>query len=324
MNSTELTRTIREFALGEAGFDAVGFSAASLPPLHEEAAERWVGDGFAGTMEYMSRDVRRRAHPESSLPSARTVIALAVNYNHPEDPRPAAPAGRVAKYAYGLDYHRTIEKKLKRLAAFVREAGGPGTEAKGYVDTGPVLERAFARQAGLGFFGKNTNVITKEFGSWVFLASLLTSLVLDRDDPHAGSCGTCRLCLDACPTGALVGDYRLDATKCISYLTIEHKVDQANEGGAPIDPELRRGMGDWIFGCDVCQDVCPYNRKKPVTRHAELYPEKRAGSWIELGPLEEMKDDAVFAEAFRGSPLKRPKRAGLLRSAAVVGENLAR
>ena len=314
MSSFELTQKIRNYALSEAGFDVVGFSAAALLPPHEEAAVRWVDDGFSGSMEYMAREVRRRAHPEASLGSARTVVSLAVNYNHPVEPRPAAAAGRVAKYAYGTDYHKTIEKKLKRLEGFIREAGGPGTEVKSYVDTGPVLEKAFARQAGLGFFGKNTNLITKEFGSWVFLASLLTNLQLDRDEPHAGSCGSCRLCIDACPTGALIGDHRLDARKCISYLTIETKEE--------VDPALKKGVGDWIFGCDICQDVCPYNHKKPVTRHAELYPDRVAGSWIEIARIEDMKNDEEFAAAFRGSPLKRPKRRGLQRSAALVRENL--
>ncbi len=242
-------------------------------------------------MEYMTREPVRRAHPEKSLPSAKTVVSLALNYFHPEDEKPAAGRhGKVAKYAYGRDYHKVIEKKLKRLSAFVVEAGGEGTEVKSYVDTGPILEKAFAQQAGLGFFGKNTNIITRNYGSWVFLASLITNLDLAPDVPHAGACGSCRLCIDACPTEALPGDYTIDATRCISYLTIEAKEE--------IPAALAAGLGEWSFGCDVCQDVCPYNFRAKTTKEKEFYPEKKAGTWVDL-------DKAFAAE---GSPLKRAKR----------------
>lgn len=308
-----LTDKIKSFALDDAGFDLVGFSPAALPLLHEKAVERWAAEGLAGSMAYMERDPRRRAHPEASLPSVKSVISLAVNYFHPDDPRPEAPAGKVAKYAYGVDYHKTIEKKLKKLSQFVIQLGGPGTETRHYVDTGPILEKAFAKEAGLGFFGKNTNVITREFGSWVFLASLLTNLELVYGQPHPGACGSCRLCLDACPTGALLGDYRLDANKCIAYLTIESKEETPQA--------LQAGVGEWIFGCDICQDVCPYNFRAKTTRHAELYPDKKAGTWIELDKLESLESDEAFAAAFQGSPVKRPKRHGMLRNAAVVRNN---
>ena len=242
-------------------------------------------------MDYMRRDPRRRADPAKVLPSAKTVISLAVNYFHPEDPKPThGSLGKVAKYAYGRDYHRIIEKKLKKLTRFVAECGGAGTQVKSYVDTGPVLEKAFAAQAGLGFFGKNTNIITRGYGSWVFLASLITNLELNSDAPHTGSCGSCRLCIDACPTDALLGDYTLDARRCISYLTIESREE------TPL--ELKEGMGEWSFGCDICQDVCPYNFRAKTTRHPELYPEKRAGTWIDLENV----------EIRPGSPLKRAKK----------------
>ena len=242
-------------------------------------------------MEYMRRDPARRADPKKVLPSARTVISLAVNYFHPEDERPPDGIfGKVAKYAYGRDYHRILEKKLKKLARFVTEEGGAGTAVKYYVDTGPVLEKAFAQQAGLGFFGKNTNIITRDFRSWVFLASLITDLELEPDVPHAGSCGSCTLCISACPTGALLGNYELDARKCISYLTIESREETP--------PELKQEVGEWVFGCDICQDVCPYNFRAKTTRHAELYPEKRAGTWIGLEKT----------SIPPGSPLKRAKK----------------
>ena len=235
----------------------------------------------------MKREPQRRAHLS---PWVRSVIALALNYHHPEDAKPeGVRTGKVAQYAYGADYHKVIEKKLKRLSAFVREAGGEGTESRGYVDTGPVLERAYAQKAGLGFVGKNTNLITRNYGSWVFLACLLTNLDLEVDAPHTGSCGSCRICLDACPTGALLGGNVLDATKCISYWTIEAK----EQAPAP----LKERFGDWAFGCDICQEVCPYNFRAKTTQHADLYPLKKAGTWIDL--------DHVHIE--QGSPLKRSK-----------------
>lgn len=308
MNSLELTQKIKNFALEEAGFDLVGISPAKLPAVHETALKTWIQNGFHGSMDYMARDPERRAHPEKVLSSARSVISLAVNYFHPEDEKPAdVPAGKIAKYAYGTDYHRVIEKKLKRLSRFIAEAGGNGTEVKSYVDTGPVLEKAFAAQSGLGFFGKNTNIITRHYGSWIFLASLLTSLELLPDESHAGSCGSCRICLDACPTGALLGDYQIDATKCISYLTIESKESPPKE--------LEGKTGEWIFGCDICQDVCPYNFRAKTTRHAELYPNKKAGTWVELDPVTKLESNEAFSEMFRQSPLKRPKLAGILRNA---------
>jgi epoxyqueuosine reductase len=283
----DLAESIKSFALNEAGFDLVGITSAELPVFHETALSSWIENGYAGSMEYMERAPERRAHPR-----ARSVIALAVNYYHPEDSKPADfhTPGKVAKYAYGADYHKLIEKKLKKLSYYVLTVGGADTQVKGYVDTGPLLERAFAQRAGLGFFGKNTNIITRNFGSWVFLACLITNLELDQDAPHAGSCGSCRICLDACPTGALLGNYTLDATRCISYLTIESK--------DPVPERLRAGVGEWAFGCDICQDVCPYNFRAKTTRHEELYPLKKAGTWLDLANV----------EILPGSPLKRAKK----------------
>ena len=301
----------------EAGFDLVGFSRTSLSPKHEHALESWVSNGLAGTMAYMERDPKRRVHPEASLTSAKSVISLALNYFHPEDVKPSTPAGKIAKYAYGRDYHKVIEKRLKKLSKFIVEAGGDGTEVKSYVDTGPILEKAFAQEAGLGFFGKNTNLITRNFGSWVFLASLITNLELESDAPHTGGCGSCRLCIDACPTDALLGNGSLDARRCISYLTIETK-------DAEHPKELQAGIGEWAFGCDICQDVCPYNFRAKTTRHEELYPASagpRAGTWLDLESLENMKSDEEFQNAFQGSPLRRSKRSGLLRNARTVRSN---
>ena len=315
MRSQTLTGRIKSFAICEAGFDLVGMAPVALPKVHEQALTQWVDKGFAGSMGYMVRDGRKRAHPEEILPGARSVISLAINYYHSEDPKPDAPSGKVAKYAYGADYHKIVEKKLKILAHFIKNQAGPETLIKSYVDTGPILEKAFAKESGLGFFGKNTNVITREYGSWIFLASLITNLELEYDQPHPGGCGSCRICIDACPTDALLGNYEMDARRCISYLTIEDKTSV--RGAEPPSKQI----GEWLFGCDICQDVCPYNFRAKTTRYGEIYPQMKAGTWIDLDRLEKIRSDEEFREVFRGSPLKRSKLSGLLRNARVVLEN---
>ncbi len=317
MVSRELTEKIKAFALEKAGFDLVGISAASLPEVHEHAMTQWVNNGFAGSMDYMVRSGKKRARPEEILPGARSVISLAVNYYHPEDPKPNdQAAGKVAKYAYGVDYHKLIEKKLKLLSQFILATGGKGTQVKSYVDTGPILEKAFAQQAGLGFFGKNTNLITKEYGSWVFLASFITNLELECDKPHTGSCGSCRICIDACPTDALLSNYEMDARRCISYLTIEAKEEPPED--------LKGRIGEWVFGCDICQDVCPYNFRAKTTKHEDIYPQKKAGTWLDLEEVQKVSDDVEFRSVYQRSPLKRPKLSGLLRNARVVLANIGK
>ncbi|OIO36871.1 MAG: tRNA epoxyqueuosine(34) reductase QueG [Candidatus Omnitrophica bacterium CG1_02_46_14] len=308
------TEKIKNFALKDLNFDLVGISKAFLPVIHENAIAQWVNKGFAGSMDYMGRTEKKRAHPEEALSGARSVISLGMNYYHPEDPKPLDRAvGKVAQYAYGSDYHKVIDKKLKSLSAFILTVGGAGTEVKSYVDTGPILEKAFAQASGLGFFGKHTNLITRNFGSWVFLASLITNLELEIDEPYTGGCGSCRICIDACPTGALLGRYEMDARRCISYLTIESK--------ERMPEDLKAAVGEWIFGCDVCQEVCPHNCRAKTTRHPEFYPEKKAGTWLDLKEIQAIKSDEEFGVLFQGSPLKRAKRLGLSRNASVVLKN---
>ena len=311
--SFELTQKIKAYALGEAGFDLVGVSGVELSAVHALALQRWIDRGFAGSMEYMKREPQKRSNPKLILPSAKSVISLAVNYYHPEDPKPEnQAAGKVAQYAYGRDYHKVIQKKLKHLSKYIQELAGPQTEIKSYVDTGPILEKAFAQSAGLGFVGKNTNVITRNFGSWVFLASLVTNLDLESDAPHTGSCGSCRICIDACPTSALLGDYQMDATRCISYWTIEAKE------AAP--PGIQKQMGEWAFGCDICQTVCPYNFRAKTTAHGELFPKKIAGSWIGVDAAA-LKSEDNFNQTYQGSPIRRPKIEGLKRNVKIVAQN---
>ena len=314
MEKIQLTERIKKYALEEAGFDLVGITGTSLPDIHAQALEGWIEKGHAGSMSYMVRDGAKRADAKNILDSAKSVISLAVNYYYPEEPRPQGKlAGKIAQYAYGRDYHKVIEKKLKKLSAYIRGIAGEGAEIKSYVDTGPILEKAFAQISGLGFFGKNTNIITRNYGSWIFLASLVTSLELLTDEPHMGSCGSCRICIDACPTGALLGNYQMDATQCISYLTIEAKADPP--------AELGKKMGEWVFGCDVCQTVCPYNFRAKTTRHEDLFPQKIAGSWADLEKIQSLQTDEEFSKMFQGSAVKRPKRSGMLRNVKIVAEN---
>lgn len=292
------------------GFDAVGITSAELPDRYGQFLARWLDRGYHGEMGYMARAPRRRADPQVVLPGAKSVISLALNY-YPGDhgPPPHDGCGKVARYAWGKDYHDIIEHKLDSLMQWLRKQV-PDVQTKRYVDHGPVLERAVAQEAGVGFIGKNTMLITEHFGSWVFLAELITDLELTPDRSQTSQCGSCRLCLDACPTGAIVAPFELDATRCISYLTIELKSD--------IPESQRAGLGDWLFGCDVCQEVCPYNHPPTMTDESAFHD--GAGPWVDLMQIAGMRSDDDMA-SFTGTPLTRPKRAGLVRNALAVAGN---
>ncbi len=245
------------------GFEPVGIAPAA-PADDFDRLRDWLARGFAGEMDYLHRHADAHGHPSSVLPEVRSVVMVALNYNDAA-PAPNASAGihrgRVARYARGPDYHDVLRERLNRLLAWLQQEQ-PGCRGRGVVDTAPLLERDFARRAGLGWTGKNTMLINKKLGSYLFLGALLVDLDLRPDAPFtAGHCGTCTACLDACPTQAFVGPGLLDARRCISYLTIELRSD--------VPEDLRPGIGDWLFGCDVCQEVCPWNRKAPP---ATAYP----------------------------------------------------
>ena len=290
------------------GFDLVGIAPAVSPGGLDEF-QQWLARCYEGEMEYLRRRAAAYEHPRHVLESVRSVVMLAVNYRTAEPRPPAANEGRVARYAWGeSDYHGLLREKLRMLADFLH-VERPGCRTRGVVDTAPLLERDFARMAGLGWFGKNTMLINTRTGSWLFLAGLLTDFELEYDQPHDTShCGTCTRCLDACPTDAFPEPYVLDARRCISYLTIELR--------NPIPRELREDMREWLFGCDICQDVCPWNRKAPVSVEPAFQPER------DLDPADAVAllamNEAQFRGRFRNSPLSRPKRAGLLRNAAIV------
>lgn len=290
------------------GFELTGIAPA-VNPVGFSALREWLDRGFAGEMQYLERRRDAYEHPAGVLPGVRSVVMLGLNYRTADPVESAAGQGRVSRYAWGsTDYHTLLRDRLKQLAKFVK-LRRPGSRTRGVVDTAPLLERDFARLAGLGWFGKNTLLINKRQGSWLFLAALLTDLELVYDAPHETShCGTCTRCLEACPTGAFEAPYVLDARKCISYLTIELR--------GPVPASLRPGMGDWLFGCDVCQDVCPWNHKAPTTREPVFQPRP------DLYPADAMRLLQLSAEEFQAAyadtPLARPGRAGLLRNAAIV------
>ncbi|MCZ2342773.1 MAG: tRNA epoxyqueuosine(34) reductase QueG [Bacteroidales bacterium] len=292
---------------GELGFTLSGIAPATEPDGFARYAA-WLDAGYAGTMSYLHRHRENRQHPRPIVPGVRSVLMLAFEYGQPHsDATPTAEPhqGRVAAYARGPDYHRLIWDRQNELAAWLM-AEVPGCRAFGVSDTAPLLERDFARRAGLGWFGKNTMLINKRRGSYFFLGGLLTDLELMPDSPHATQhCGTCTNCLDACPTGALLEPGMLDARKCISYLTIEYRGTIADA-----DKSL---VGDWLWGCDVCQEVCPWNREP----HAGPFPTDPA--LATLDPIALLRlTDAQFRQRFRGTVFFRGKRSGLLRNAAIV------
>ena len=296
-----LAQAVKDEA-GRLGFDAVAIGPAAPPP-HGEAFERWLDEGRAGSMDYLERTRAERLDPRRLLPGARAVVALALSYHASDEP---APTGiRIARYAGAGDYHDVIRPRLQALARFIETAAGPDARTRTAVDTSAVLERDLAALTGLGWIGKNTNLLTPKLGSWFFIATVLTTAELPFDDPVADRCGTCTACLDACPTAAFTGPYRLDARRCIAYLTIEHRGE--------IDEALRPMIGEWGFGCDVCQDVCPWNRRAATTNDPAFTPP---------APLEPAAllalDEAAFRERFRSTAMWRARRSGLLRNAAIV------
>jgi epoxyqueuosine reductase len=314
----ELTRLIRERALGM-GFDAVGIAPMG-PSAHGEAYARWVAEGFHGEMGYLAREdaVAKRADPGLVVPGARSAVVVAKNY-FPEPDEPAAAAdpsrGIFARYARNEDYHEILTPRLIALQEWINSELLP-VRGRAYVDTGPVLERDLAQRAGLGWFGRNTMLIQPQRGSYFFLGVILLDVELEFDAPFEREhCGTCTSCLDGCPTGALLGrdetgGPRMDARRCISYLTIELK--------GPIPRELRPLIGNRIYGCDICQEVCPHNGPKfvQITSEEVFWPRQgvHGARLIELMGM----DQAEFSRRFKGSPVKRAKRRGLLRNVAVA------
>jgi epoxyqueuosine reductase len=315
-------KAIIKRAAEQAGFDLVGVAPATDGPELRHFPE-WIAAGHAGEMKYLEarndHGELKRASLASVAPWARTVVVCAINYNteNPYSTQVHDPSrGWISRYAWSReDYHDAVLHRLKQVESALRQAvpaeHKPTLTTRSYVDTGPIVERVLAKYAGVGWIGKNTCIINQKKGSWLFLGVILTSLELEPDVPAPDRCGTCTSCIEACPTDAILAPYQLDSNKCISYLTIEKR------GSIPED--LRAGMGHHIFGCDICQDVCPWNRKAPASSAAEF--EARPGLMNPaLAWLAEMSAEE-FREVFRGSPIRRAKRSGLRRNAAIAMGN---
>ncbi|MCW5797992.1 MAG: tRNA epoxyqueuosine(34) reductase QueG [Nitrospira sp.] len=323
-----LTALIKQ-AARELGFDVVGISRLphqpdQAPNHHADFSstrlrdrlQEWLRRGFHASMAWMTRDPERRADPALVLPGCRSIISVGMNYYTDQRADERSGNGRIARYAWGLDYHKLLGDRLMRLSERITTLA-PEDRHRAYVDTGPVMEKAWAERAGLGWIGKHSNLVSPQFGSWLLLGEILTTLELDPDEPGTDLCGSCTLCIQACPTGAITQPYVVDAERCISYLTIELRGNEP-----PLSDELRRGIGNRIFGCDDCLDICPYNHQAAPTSEPGFQPTQRTIS-PSLRSLMDM-NEATFAATFTHSPIRRAKHAGLQRNVSWALANEAK
>jgi epoxyqueuosine reductase len=288
----------------ELGFDLVGFSKVELLQNETEKLKAWLDKGFNASMDYMERNFEKRLDVNNILPNAASVISLAMNYYTDHQYSNGKSFGKVSRYAWGKDYHLIIWEKLEILEEQLKKID-PSFNCLTYVDTGPLMDKAWAVRSGIGWLGKHTNVISREMGSWIFLATIICNQEFNYDKPIEDFCGTCRACLDACPTKAIVDEYIVDANRCISFLTIENKGE--------ISAEYKNQFDNWLFGCDICQDVCPWNKKFPTqTREKEFEPNENKE--IALQEIIEMNPEE-FNKRFETSPIKRAKLSGMKRNA---------
>lgn len=302
----DLTARLKAEAI-RLGFDQVGIAPAVSPPSYPHYLE-WLQAGHAAGMGYLERQAEARAHPDRLLDGVRSVVMVSLVYGRQESEPAGALQGKVARYARAADYHELFWRRLETLLDWLKIAA-PGLRGRAVTDTAPLLERDFASRSGLGWVGKNTMLIDRRLGSFTLIGALLLDLELSYDPPHESShCGTCTRCLDACPTDAFIGPFQLDARRCISYWTIEHK--------GVIPDEVAGQLDGWVFGCDVCQDVCPWNRKAAAGKEPALDP---GGEWAHPNLLDWLTaDPATFSTSIKGTALARSKRSGLLRNAASV------
>lgn len=298
----------------ELGFDLIGFSPAEKLQKELGSLEKWLGKNYHAEMKYMERNLEKRKDIRNVFPKAKSVISLGLNYYTPEKYSENHKYGKISRYAWGKDYHLIIWEKLNLLIEDLKNIDGL-FEAKTYVDTGPVMDKAWAVRAGIGWMGKHSNIINKKIGSWFFIANVITNFEFDYDLPIEDFCGSCTACIESCPTNAIIDEYVVDANKCISYLTIENK----NE----IPEKFKDKFNNWIFGCDICQDVCPWNNKfSQVTTENDFYS-RNNNSEILFEDIKKM-DQEEFSKKFKESPVKRAKLKGLKRNAAFASNQKKR
>lgn len=300
INNQTTTKIAKEF-----GFDLIGFAEVKDLNLESSRLTEWLNEDYHAGMDYMTRNLDKRKDVKKILASAKSVISLGLNYYTPEKHSEEKSKGKVSRYAWGKDYHLIIWEKLDSIISELKEEDS-SFEAISYVDTGPVMDKAWAVRGGLGWQGKHTNVISKEIGSWFFIANIITNWQFEYLNPIEDFCGSCTACIDACPTNAIVNEYVVDSNKCISYLTIENKKD--------IPEEFKDQFDNWLFGCDICQDVCPWNiRFSQSTNNSEFFPSK-GNNAIDLSELQNLTKEQ-FEIRFEVSPIKRAKLSGLKRNA---------
>ena len=300
---SKLTNQIVIEKAKQLGFNLIGFAKADLLIEETEKLECWLERGYQASMSYMEKNLHKRKDVKEILPAAKTVISLALNYYTPEKYSNEKDKGKISRYAWGKDYHLIIWQKLNELETMLTEID-PAFESLSYVDTGPVMDKIWAVRAGIGWMGKHTNVINPDLGSWFFIAAIITNYEFEYSKIITDHCGTCTACIDACPTKAIVNEYVVDANKCISFQTIENKEE--------IPVELKGKFDNWIFGCDICQDVCPWNQKFSIaTSLKEFYPQTKELTFDEVKEL----NDQTFKKRFTESPIKRTKLKGLQRNA---------
>ncbi|MDA0986873.1 MAG: tRNA epoxyqueuosine(34) reductase QueG [Bacteroidetes bacterium] len=300
-----LSNKIKSIAL-DIGFSKVGITSANIDENEIQNLNEWFNKKYDASMSWMHKSFEKRIDPKKILPNVKSIICVALNYYTNFEHSTDLKAGKISRYAWGTDYHLVMEKMLKKFKIEIEKLA-PESKNKIYVDTGPVMEKYFSQKSGIGWRGKHTNVISKDFGSWIFLGEILTTLDLDYNAPMEDFCGTCTACLDACPTNAIVEPYLVDSNKCISYLTIEHKDEFKN---------INYDFKNWVYGCDICQDVCPWNSNQRESIINDFMP-RTDNINPQLEKIIEM-DSETFKKQFNKSPIKRTKISGLKRNAKYI------